>query len=108
MTLGIGIIGATGYIGTPYRAEIRECNDVRIVALCARRQELLSQAAEEDQAELATAKWQEVVEHPDVDLVMVLTPDALHEEPPQSSPSPMKPPGLSAAPCQPRRRSLAA
>ena len=81
MTLGIGIIGATGYIGTPYRAEIRECNDVRIVALCARRQELLSQAAEEDQAELATAQWQQVVEHSDVDLVMVLTPDALHEEP---------------------------
>ena len=40
----VGVIGATGYIGAPYRAEIREATGVRIVALCARRRDLLDQA----------------------------------------------------------------
>ncbi len=83
MRFGIGIIGATGYIGTPYRAEIRESNDenARILALCARRQDRLAAAGEEDGAELLTDNWHKVVEHPDVNLVLVLTPDALHYEP---------------------------
>ena len=35
MQFNIGVIGATGYISTPYRAEIREAtDDARIVALC--------------------------------------------------------------------------
>lgn len=79
---GVGVIGATGYIGTPYRAEIRQSpDDARIVALCARRRDRLEAAAKEDGAQLITDDWREVVEHPDVDLVMVLTPDALHIEP---------------------------
>lgn len=79
---GVGVIGATGYIGTPYRAEIRQSpDDARIVALCARRRDRLEAAAKEDSAELITDDWREVVEHPDVDVVMVLTPDALHIEP---------------------------
>ena len=82
MRFGLGIIGATGYIGTPYRAEIRQSpDDAKIVALCARRQDRLAAAAKEDGAELATSDWREVVEHPDVNLVLVLTPDALHFEP---------------------------
>jgi hypothetical protein len=27
MKFGVGVIGATGFIGTPYRAEIREATD---------------------------------------------------------------------------------
>ena len=82
MQYGIGIIGATGYIGTPYRQEIREASQkVRIVALCARRRERLEAAAAEDAAALATTDWRQVVDHPDVNLVLVLTPDALHLEP---------------------------
>jgi predicted dehydrogenase len=79
-TIGVGVLGATGYIGTPYRAELRDCEGVRMVALCARRRELLEAAAREDNAELATGNWREVVEHPDVDYVVVGTPDALHHE----------------------------
>ncbi len=79
---GIGVIGATGFIGTPYRAEIRACGDrAKIVSLCARRRDRLEKAAEEDGASHITDDWREVVEHPDVDLVLVLTPDALHREP---------------------------
>jgi|MDTE01.3.fsa_nt_gb predicted dehydrogenase len=82
MTFGVGVIGATGFIGTPYRAEIRECTDeARIVALCARRRDRLDAAAAEDGCDFVTDDWRQVVDHPEVDLVLVLTPDALHLEP---------------------------
>ncbi len=81
MQFRIGIIGATGFIGTPYRKEIREVkDDVRIVGLCARRRERLEAAGKEDGAEIITEDWREIVEA-DVNLVLVLTPDALHYEP---------------------------
>ena len=76
----IGILGATGFIGTPYRAEIRDCHDAQIVALCARRRDLLELAAQEDGASLITEDWREVVTHPEVNMVIVATPDALHHE----------------------------
>ena len=76
----VGVLGATGYIGAPYRAEMRACEGVRMVALCARRQDLLAAAAAEDGAELATPDWRAVVEHPDVNYVVVGTPDAPHHE----------------------------
>ena len=81
MKFHIGVIGATGFIGTPYRKEIREAADsARIVALCARRRDRLEAAAKEDGAALVTDNWREVVEHPDVNLVLVATPDRLHHE----------------------------
>jgi predicted dehydrogenase len=81
MQFKVGVIGATGYIGTPYRQEIREAaGQATIVALCARRRELLEAAGREDGALLLTDDWQQVVEHPDVNLVLVATPDALHHE----------------------------
>ena len=81
MEFGVGVIGATGYIGTPYRQEIRESSgNIKIIALCARRRDLLEAAAKEDGAQLVTDNWREVVEHPDVNLVIVATPDALHHE----------------------------
>ena len=82
MQYRIGIIGATGYIGVPYRQEIRESSQkAQIVALCARRRDRLEAAAKEDGASAISSDWQEVVNHPDVNLVLVLTPDALHYEP---------------------------
>ncbi len=82
MQYRIGVIGATGYIGVPYRQEIRSSSqDTQIVALCARRRDRLEAAAREDGATLVTDDWLKVVEHPDVNLVLVLTPDALHYEP---------------------------
>lgn len=79
-SIGVGVLGATGYIGTPYRAELRECPDVKIVALCARRRDLLEAAAQEDGTALATTDWRKVVHHPDVNYIIVATPDALHRE----------------------------
>ncbi|MDP6358568.1 MAG: Gfo/Idh/MocA family oxidoreductase [Planctomycetota bacterium] len=80
MNIGVGIIGATGFIATSYRSEIRECDDANIVALCARRRERLEAAGQEDGANLITHDWREVVSHPDVNFVLVATPDALHYE----------------------------
>ena len=81
MKFGVGVLGATGFIGTPYRSEIREAtDDARIVALCARRRNLLETAAKEDGAQFITDDWRQVVEHPEVNLVLVATPDALHHE----------------------------
>jgi predicted dehydrogenase len=81
MKFQVGVLGATGFIGTPYRKEIREAaDDAAIVALHGRRRELLEAAAQEDQAKLASAEWRQVVEHPDVNLVVVCTPDVLHHE----------------------------
>ncbi len=76
----VGILGATGFIGAPYRSEIRDCDNVCIVALCARRKDLLKKAAIEDGAQFVTQDWREVVCHPEVNLVLVATPDALHYE----------------------------
>ena len=82
MKFGVGVIGATGYIGTPYREEIRAAtDDAEIVALCARRMDLLEKAKSLDGAEIATTDWREVVDCPKVNLVIVATPDALHYEP---------------------------
>lgn len=78
---GVGILGATGYIATPYRAEIRQSPaDARIVALCARRRDLLEAAARQDDATFITDDWRQVVEHPDVNVVLIATPDALHHD----------------------------
>ena len=81
MQFKVGVIGATGYISTPYRQEIRAAQgEATIVALCARRRELLEAAGREDGATVLTDDWRQVVEHPDVNLVIVATPDALHYE----------------------------
>ncbi len=81
MKFKIAVLGATGYIGSPYRREIRECeDDATVVSLCARRLDKLEAAAEEDGAEFFHADWQKVVMHPGVNLVLVCTPDALHHE----------------------------
>ena len=81
MKFKIAVLGATGYIGAPYREEIRECpDDAEIVSLCGRRLDLLEAAAAEDGAKLFTADWREAIGHEGVNLVLVCTPDALHHE----------------------------
>ena len=78
MKFSVGILGATGFIGTPYRAEIRNSpDDATIVALCARRRDLLEAAAAEDRAQFVSEDWRAVVEHPAVNLVVVATPNGI-------------------------------
>ncbi len=75
------MLGATGFIGSPYRREIRDCpDDATIVSLCGRRLELLKAAAVEDGAEYFTNDWEEAISDDGVNLVLVCTPDSLHHE----------------------------
>lgn len=81
MKFKIAVLGATGYIGSPYRKEIRACkDDATIVSLCARRLNNLEAAAKEDGAEFFSDDWQKVITHPGVNLVLVCTPDAIHQK----------------------------
>ena len=81
MKFGVAVLGATGYVASPYRREIRELPDeARIISLCARRRDLLEAAGKEDNAELVTDDWRAAISHEDVNLVLVCTPDALHHE----------------------------
>ena len=81
MKFKIAVLGATGFIGSPYRQEIRDCpEDATIVSLCGRRLELLAAAAAEDGAEYFTDDWQQAIGHKGVNLVLVCTPDSLHHE----------------------------
>lgn len=81
MQFGVGVIGATGSIGTRYREGLRASPDqARIVALCARRRDRLETAAQQDGAAYITDDWRALVDHQDVNLVAILTPDALHYE----------------------------
>ena len=81
MKFRIAVLGATGFIGSPYRREIRECpEEAVIVSLCGRRRDLLQAATDEDTAELFTDDWRKAIAHEGVNLVLVCTPDALHHK----------------------------
>lgn len=80
-SFGVAVLGATGYIAAPYRREIREAkSEAKIVALSARRAHLLAAAGIEDDATVVSDDWRSLIRRPDVDLVLVCTPDALHYE----------------------------
>jgi predicted dehydrogenase len=77
----VGVIGATGYIGVPYRREIREAaGQGRVTWLCGRRESLLRQAGGEDPEARLTTDWREVIAAEDVDIVLIATPDHQHHE----------------------------
>ena len=81
MKFRIAVLGATGFIGSPYRREIRECpEEAVIVSLCGRRRDLLQAATDKDTAELFTDDWRNAIAHEGVNLVFVCTPDALHHK----------------------------
>ncbi len=81
MRFRVGVLGATGYIGVPYRREIREASDQGSVTwMCARREQLLNDALQEDPDARITTRWQDVVEAEDVDIVLIATPDVFHHE----------------------------
>lgn len=78
--INIGVLGATGFIGVPYRKELLECENVSIVGLCARRTQQLEDAVKLDNARFGTKDWREIIHHPGINYVLVCTPDALHKE----------------------------
>ena len=77
--VGIGIIG-TGFARTTQIPGFRDCMGAKIVAIASRNRERAAAVAKEFGIEHVAADWQELVAHPDVDLVSVVTPPSTHKE----------------------------
>jgi len=77
--VGIGIIG-TGFARTTQIPGFRDCMGVKIVAIASRNRDRAETIAKEFGIEHVAADWQELVAHPDVDLVSVVTPPSTHME----------------------------
>ena len=77
--VGIGIIG-TGFARTTQIPGFRDCMGARIVAIASRSRDRAEAIAKEFGIDHVPADWQELVRHPDVDLVSVVTPPSTHME----------------------------
>jgi predicted dehydrogenase len=77
--VGIGIIG-TGFARTTQIPGFRDCMGAKVVAIAGRNRERVEAIAKEFGIEHVADDWQELVKHPDVDLVSVVTPPSTHLE----------------------------
>jgi predicted dehydrogenase len=77
--VGVGIIG-TGFARTTQLPAFRACEGARLVAIASGRRENAERVAREFDIPVVATDWREVVEHPDVDLVSIVTPPSTHEE----------------------------
>lgn len=77
--VGIGIVG-TGFARTTQIPGFRDCMGAKIVAIASRNRERAEAVAKEFGIEHVAADWHELVAHPDVDLVSVVTPPSTHME----------------------------
>lgn len=77
--VGIGIVG-TGFARTTQIPGFRDCMGAKIVAIASGHRERAEAVAKEFGIEHVAADWQELVAHPDVDLVSVVTPPSTHLE----------------------------
>ncbi len=78
MSIGVGVIG-TGW-GVKTQVPAFRAAGLRVTAVWARTAEKAAAAAAELAVPCATADWEEVVGHPEVDLVSVTTPPHTHRE----------------------------
>src|ERR1044071_5057995 len=79
LPVGIGIIG-TGFARTTQIPGFRDCMGVKVVALASRTRERAEAVAKEFGIEYVTPDWIDVVTHPDVHLISVVTPPSTHKE----------------------------
>src|ERR1700752_648917 len=77
--VGIGIIG-TGFARTTQIPGFRDCMGAKVVAIASRSRERAEAIAKEFAIDHVTDDWQELVAHPDVELVSVVTPPSTHME----------------------------
>jgi len=77
--VGIGIIG-TGFARTTQIPGFRDCMGAKVVAIASRNRERAEVIAKEFAIEHVAGDWQELVRHPDVDLVSIVTPPSTHME----------------------------
>jgi predicted dehydrogenase len=77
--VGIGIIGS-GFARTTQIPGFRDCMGAKIVSIASRNRDRAEAIAKEFGIKHVAADWQELVSHPDVDLVSVVTPPSTHME----------------------------
>ena len=77
--VGIGIVG-TGFARTTQIPGFRDCMGAKVVAIASRNRERAEAVAKEFGIEHVVGDWQELVAHPDVDLVSIVTPPSTHME----------------------------
>lgn len=86
-TLGVGMLGY-GFMGKVHSECYRQLRthydpwpaDIRFVGIATRHQRSADHAREQIGYEFATTDWRKVVEHPEVDVVNVCTPNDQHHE----------------------------
>src|SRR5678815_96968 len=77
--VGIGIIG-TGFARTTQIPGFRDCMGAKVVAVASRNRDRAEAIAKEFGVEHVANDWRELVAHPDVDLVSIVTPPSTHME----------------------------
>src|ERR1051325_10456878 len=77
--VGIGIIG-TGFARTTQIPGFRDCMGAKIVAIASRTRERAEAIAKEFGIDHVFSDWKNLVTHPDIDLVSVVTPPSTHME----------------------------
>src|SRR6476660_5359799 len=75
--VGIGIVG-TGFARTTQIPGFRDCMGAKVVAIASGHRERAENVAKEFGIENVCNDWQELIAHPDVDLVSIVTPPATH------------------------------
>lgn len=78
-TVGVGIVG-TGFARTTQLPGWAACVGARLVAVASGRRENAEAAAREFGIPVVAADWREVVAHPEVELVSIVTPPVTHAE----------------------------
>lgn len=77
--INIGIIGA-GFARTTQIPGFLNCEGARVVAIASRTRQSAERVAREFKIPFVADDWREVVEHPDVDLISIVTPPVTHAE----------------------------
>jgi len=80
--IGLGVIGANPHNMGSTMTLVRDTPDLRYEyrAVCARRKDVVQGYAKKENIPFATTDYRKLVERPDVDVVAVYSPDALHAE----------------------------
>ena len=80
-TIRVGIIGAGWWAVGVHWPLLRDDDRVKVTAICRRNEELLAKAAKIMGVSNTCTDWRKMLEHEQLDAVLVCTPTHLHAEP---------------------------
>lgn len=76
--VGVGVIGVGGISGYVHLPGLQRCQQAEIVALCDSNADLLRQRAEQYGVEHTFTEYNDLLQHPSVDAVVIATPTIMH------------------------------